>query len=132
MGEIKDLIIKEYEKFLEEKELQKNQESIDLFSSFMFYEIQDNLDYLCEIYGVPSELEGCQTQEYIEGKNEKILKKYIERKKKKIESIKIIDDFGRIALSPDLRKKCKIKEGDSLEIYINKDNTIILKKHNDK
>ena len=43
--------------------------------------------------------------------------------------IRRIDDLGRIALPKEIRRTMKIKEGDPLMIYFDKD-SIILKKYN--
>jgi looped-hinge helix DNA binding domain, AbrB family len=42
--------------------------------------------------------------------------------------IRRIDELGRIVIPKEIRKNLKIREGESLEIYINSDETIILKK----
>lgn len=42
--------------------------------------------------------------------------------------IRRIDDLGRIIIPKDLRKACDLKEGDALEIIIDKDKNIIMKK----
>ena len=39
-----------------------------------------------------------------------------------------IDELGRIVIPKEIRKTFKIKEGDSLEIFTDKDGEIILKK----
>lgn len=43
--------------------------------------------------------------------------------------IRRIDELGRIVIPKELRKNLRIREGDSLEIYIGEDENIILKKH---
>lgn len=43
--------------------------------------------------------------------------------------IKRIDNLGRIVLPKDVRKKLKLKENDEIEIIIEENNTIILKKY---
>lgn len=48
---------------------------------------------------------------------------------KPIGIIRKIDDFGRIVLPKELRRTFDMKTGDFLEIYTDKDNTIILKKY---
>ncbi len=40
-----------------------------------------------------------------------------------------IDELGRIVLPKELRTAFNISSGDALEIYTERDNTIILKKH---
>lgn len=40
-----------------------------------------------------------------------------------------IDELGRIVLPKELRTAFNIQSGDALEIYTEKDNTIVLKKH---
>ena len=44
--------------------------------------------------------------------------------------IRRTDELGRIALPKEIRRTMKIKEGDPLMIYFDKD-SIILKKYND-
>ena len=44
------------------------------------------------------------------------------------EIIRRIDEFGRIALPREIRRTMKVKEGDPLMIYFDKD-SIILKKY---
>ena len=41
--------------------------------------------------------------------------------------IRRIDDIGRVVIPKEIRRTCKIKEGDPLEIYIERDGSIILK-----
>lgn len=43
--------------------------------------------------------------------------------------IRRIDDLGRIVIPKEIRKNLKIREGDSLEIYVDKSSGVILKKH---
>lgn len=43
--------------------------------------------------------------------------------------IRKIDDLGRIVIPKEIRKNLRIREGDPLEIYIDKNGEIILKKH---
>lgn len=43
--------------------------------------------------------------------------------------IRRIDDLGRIVIPKEIRKSLHINEGDSLEIYMNKNNEIVFKKH---
>lgn len=43
--------------------------------------------------------------------------------------IRKIDDLGRVVIPKEIRKNLRIKEGDSLEIYIENSGDIILKKH---
>ena len=42
--------------------------------------------------------------------------------------IRRIDDLGRIVIPKELRKSLRIKNGDSLEIFVNQDD-IVLKKY---
>ena len=52
--------------------------------------------------------------------------------KKKMKSLGIIrkiDELGRIVLPKELRDNFNLSQGDSLEIYTDKDSTIVLKKH---
>lgn len=44
--------------------------------------------------------------------------------------VRRIDDLGRIVIPKEIRKKCRIKEGDPLEIVGVKETTIIIKKYN--
>ena len=43
--------------------------------------------------------------------------------------VRRIDDLGRIVLPKELRRTMRIKEGDSLEIYIDGMDQIMLKKY---
>lgn len=43
--------------------------------------------------------------------------------------IRRIDELGRIVIPKEIRKTLRIKEGENLEIYVDKDENIILKKH---
>ena len=43
--------------------------------------------------------------------------------------IRRIDELGRIVIPKEIRKTLRIKEGDNLEIYVDKEENIILKKH---
>lgn len=43
--------------------------------------------------------------------------------------IRKIDDLGRVVIPKEIRKNLRIKEGDSLEIYIENSGDIVLKKH---
>ena len=43
--------------------------------------------------------------------------------------VRRIDDLGRIVLPKELRRSMRIKEGESLEIYTDGENRIILKMH---
>lgn len=43
--------------------------------------------------------------------------------------IRRIDELGRIVIPKEIRKNLRIREGDSLEIYIGEDETILLRKH---
>lgn len=43
--------------------------------------------------------------------------------------VRRIDELGRIVIPKEIRRTLKIKEGDSLEIYMNEESEIILKKH---
>ncbi len=42
--------------------------------------------------------------------------------------VRRIDDLGRIVIPKEIRKNMKIKDGESVEIYLDSDN-IILKKY---
>lgn len=48
---------------------------------------------------------------------------------KKLNAIRRIDDIGRIVIPKEIRKKLNIKEEDSLEFWLDKNNNIILKKY---
>lgn len=48
---------------------------------------------------------------------------------KSIGILRRIDELGRIVLPKELRTAFNIHSGDALEIYTEKDNTIILKKY---
>ena len=43
--------------------------------------------------------------------------------------IRRIDELGRIVIPKEIRKTLRIKEGENLEIYVDKDENIILRKH---
>ncbi|MBR5227203.1 MAG: AbrB/MazE/SpoVT family DNA-binding domain-containing protein [Clostridia bacterium] len=43
--------------------------------------------------------------------------------------IRKIDDLGRIVIPKEIRKRMKIREGDTLEIYVEKTGEVILKKY---
>lgn len=42
--------------------------------------------------------------------------------------IRRIDDLGRIVIPKEIRKNLRLRVGESLEIYIDKENNIVLKK----
>ena len=44
--------------------------------------------------------------------------------------IRRIDDLGRVVIPKEIRKNLRIKNGDNLEIYINEEDNIILKRYN--
>ena len=44
--------------------------------------------------------------------------------------IRRIDDLGRIVIPKEIRKNLRIKNGEKLEIFVNENENIILKKHN--
>lgn len=43
--------------------------------------------------------------------------------------IRRIDELGRIVIPKEIRKSLRIKEGENLEIYVDKEDNIILRKH---
>ena len=43
--------------------------------------------------------------------------------------IRRIDELGRIVIPKEIRKNLRIKEGESLEIYVDNEDRIILKKY---
>src|SRR6476620_8740730 len=43
--------------------------------------------------------------------------------------VRRIDDLGRVVIPKEVRKKLKIREGDPLEIFTEKDGEVILKKY---
>lgn len=43
--------------------------------------------------------------------------------------IRRIDELGRVVIPKEIRKNLRIREGDSLEIYINENDDIVLKKY---
>ena len=43
--------------------------------------------------------------------------------------VRRIDDLGRVVIPKEIRRSMRIKEGDPLEIYTDKNNTIILRKY---
>ena len=43
--------------------------------------------------------------------------------------VRRIDELGRIVIPKEIRKTLRIKEGENLEIYVDSDENIILRKH---
>ena len=43
--------------------------------------------------------------------------------------VRRIDDLGRVVIPKEIRRTLRIREGDSLEIYTDKEGEIILKKY---
>ena len=43
--------------------------------------------------------------------------------------VRRIDDLGRVVIPKELRRTLRIREGDPLEIYVNRDGEVILKKY---
>lgn len=76
----KEAILKSYKDFLKEKDLEDSFTSLKLYLSYIFYDIQDNLDIEIEEFNVPQHLEGSAIQENIEGKIINIIKKFQENK----------------------------------------------------
>lgn len=76
----KETILKSYKDFLKEKDLEDSFTSLKLYLSYIFYDIQDNLDIEIEEFNVPQYLEGSAIQEDIEGKIINIIKKFQENK----------------------------------------------------
>lgn len=74
---MKEYMIKDYKKFLKEKELKNTIESIDLYIAAIYYELLDNLDIECKNFGIPKDLEGFEAQKYIEEQIENILIKEV-------------------------------------------------------
>lgn len=82
MNNIKKVVLNSYKNFLNENNLEDNNKNIDLYLSYMFYEIQDNIENECINLKVPKDLEGISAQEYIEGEIIKIIKENIRGDKK--------------------------------------------------
>lgn len=76
----KEAILKSYKDFLKEKDLEDSFTSLKLYLSYIFYDIQDNLDIEIEEFNVPQYLEGSAIQEDIEGKIINIIKNFQENK----------------------------------------------------
>lgn len=76
----KEAILKSYKDFLKEKDLEDNFVSLKLYLSYIFYDIQDNLDIEIKEFNVPQYLEGSAIQEDIEGKIINIIKNFQENK----------------------------------------------------
>lgn len=72
--DLKGLILETYYDFMIENNLEDNEETINLFLSFMYYEIRDNLEELYEEFNIPKELEGIEAQNYVEDIIKKIIK----------------------------------------------------------
>jgi stage V sporulation protein T len=45
--------------------------------------------------------------------------------------VRRIDDLGRIVIPKEIRRTIRVKEGDPLEIYVDREGSIILKKYNE-
>lgn len=73
---MEEYVIKDYQEFLEEKELEHNEETLSLYISYGTYELKDDLELECENFCVPKDLEGIEAQRYIEGEIEKIIINY--------------------------------------------------------
>lgn len=43
--------------------------------------------------------------------------------------IRRIDDLGRVVINKEIRKTLNLKEGDPMEIYVNSNNEIVMKKY---
>lgn len=43
--------------------------------------------------------------------------------------IRRIDDLGRVVIPKEIRRTCKIKEGDPMEIFVDREGAIIFKKY---
>lgn len=72
---LKETILTSYNDFLREKGLEDSFESLELYTSYIFYDIQDNLNIECEEFSVPEDLEGIAAQKYIEGEIIKLIEK---------------------------------------------------------
>lgn len=48
----------------------------------------------------------------------------------KLNIVRRIDDIGRIVIPKDLRKLLQLEEGQPMEMYIDKEKNLILKKYN--
>lgn len=73
---MEEYVIKDYQEFLEEKELEHNEETLSLYISYGTYDLKDNLELECENFCVPKDLEGIEAQRYIEDEIEKIIINY--------------------------------------------------------
>ena len=72
---LKETILTSYNDFLREKGLEDSFESLELYTSYIFYDIQDNLNIEYEEFNVPKDLEGIAAQKYIEGEIIKLIEK---------------------------------------------------------
>lgn len=73
---MEEYVIKDYQEFLEEEELEHNEETLNLYIGSLTYELKDNLELECENFCVPKDLEGIEAQRYIEEEIEKIIINY--------------------------------------------------------
>ena len=48
---------------------------------------------------------------------------------KDLNMVRRVDDIGRIVIPKDVRKQLNIKEGDVFELWLDKNNNIVLKKY---
>ena len=74
---MKEYIVKNYKEFLKENKLKNTSENIDLYISAIYYDLLDNLELECREFGIPTELEGIEAQNYIEEQIKNILMKEV-------------------------------------------------------
>lgn len=71
--ELKEIIIKDCNDWLNEEELENNIENIKTYISGLYYELADDIDINREIFRVPKDLSDTDSINYIENQIETIL-----------------------------------------------------------
>lgn len=100
---MKDYIIKDYKNFLEENEMEDNNENMNTYISGLYYDLYDNIDVDRENFRVPKELDNLGVIKYIEQEIEKYIKEYRQEKINKRRN-----NMSKITLTK--RQKRQIKE----------------------
>lgn len=71
---LESIVRETYFDYIIENNLEDNDETIEMFLAFMYYEIRDNLEDLYEEFSIPKDLEGIDAQNYVENIIKKIIK----------------------------------------------------------